>query len=200
MATERSIADRHLRTARLLLRPLTLADLPEYVRFRTVSAAHLRPWEPLPPADKTVDEYARFVIEQAEARAAADQGARFVAIWCPTDGAADGPIAGLFNLNNIVRGVFQNADAGWSVSAEFIGRGVATEGVHGLLTLAFAPAPRGLGLHRVQANIDPSNIRSLRVAEKCGFRREGLARRMLCINGEWRDQWMHARLVDEHAG
>jgi RimJ/RimL family protein N-acetyltransferase len=56
VATERFIPDRHLRTARLLLRPLTLADLPEYVRFRMVSAAHLRPWEPLPPADKTVEE------------------------------------------------------------------------------------------------------------------------------------------------
>lgn len=198
MSSERFIGERVLRTRRLLIRPLVLADFTEYVRFRAVSAEHLRPWEPLPPADKPAEEYARFVIEQAMARAAADQGARFVAVWCEDAQTTEGPIAGLFNLNNLVRGAFQNADAGWSVSAEHIGRGVASEGVHGLLTLAFAPPPRGLGLHRVQANIDPVNIRSLRVAEKCGFRREGLARRMLCINGEWRDQWMHAKLVEEH--
>ena len=44
-----------------------------------------------------------------------------------------------------------------------------------MLDLAFVPEPAGLGLHRVQANIVPANGPSLRVAEKAGFRREGLA-------------------------
>lgn len=103
MVTERFIADRHLCTLRLLLRPLALTNLPEYARFRTVSAAYPRPWEPLPPADKTVEDHARFVIEQAVDRAAADQGARHVAIRCTKKHVDEGAIARLFNLNRIAR-------------------------------------------------------------------------------------------------
>jgi ribosomal-protein-alanine N-acetyltransferase len=83
------------------------------------------------------------------------------------------------------------------VSAEVVGRGLATEGVRALLDVAFA-APPGLALHRVQANVIPDNVRSLRVAEKAGFRREGYAPRYLKIAGEWRDHVMFAILADEH--
>ena len=77
-------------------------------------------------------------------------------------------------------------------------QGLATEGVIAMLDLAFAPEPAGLGLHRVQANIIPHNAPSLRVAEKAGFRREGLALAYLNIAGEWRDHLMFAKLADEH--
>ena len=55
---------------------------------------------------------------------------------------------------------------------------------------AFGP----LALHRVEANIMPRNQASLRVAEKCGFQPEGLARRYLCINGVWEDHLHMVRL------
>jgi ribosomal-protein-alanine N-acetyltransferase len=45
----------------------------------------------------------------------------------------------------------------------------------------------------------PRNARSLRVAEKCGFRREGLALRYLHIAGVWEDHVMFAKVSDEHA-
>jgi [ribosomal protein S5]-alanine N-acetyltransferase len=111
---------------------------------------------------------------------------------------ADGRIAGLFNLTQIFRRALQGAFAGWSVNAEVARQGYATEGVIALLDLAFAAEPAGLGLHRVQANIVPTNVPSLRVAEKAGFRREGLALRYLKIAGEWRDHAMYAKLADEH--
>lgn len=109
-----------------------------------------------------------------------------------------GRIAGFFGLNNIVRGVFQNADAGWSVSADCLRMGLATEGVAALLDVAFAPPPRGLGLHRVQANVIPTNVASLKVAERCGFRREGVSLRMIEIDGRWQDHVNFAKLGDEH--
>jgi ribosomal-protein-alanine N-acetyltransferase len=110
----------------------------------------------------------------------------------------DGRIAGFFTLSQIYRRAFQNAYAGWSVSADQIGKGLATEGVTTLLDLAFALPPKGLGLHRVQANVVPTNRPSLRVAEKTGFRLEGLAKAYLNIGGEWRDHLMLAKLSGEH--
>ena len=92
-----------------------------------------------------------------------------------------------------MRGPFQNAYAGWSVSAAAEGTGCATEGVRALLSLAFGE----LGLQRVQANILPRNYRSLRLAERVGMRREGLALRYLEIDGVREDHVMYARLAQE---
>ena len=98
----------------------------------------------------------------------------------------------------IVRGVFLNADAGWQVSPEHEGQGLAYEALSAVLDFAFAPLPRGLGLHRVQANVIPEIARSRALAKRCGFREEGLAKRMLLIDGAWEDHVMHAKLSDEH--
>ena len=110
----------------------------------------------------------------------------------------DGRLIGFFNLSQIFRRSFQNAYAGWRVSADQIGCGFATDGVLALLDLAFAAEPEGLGLHRVQANVIPSNRASVRVAEKAGFRLEGRAKDYLEINGSWQDHLMFAKLADEH--
>ena len=58
---------------------------------------------------------------------------------------------------------------------------------------------RRLGLHRVQAAVMPRNAASIRVLEKNGFRREGLAPRYLRINGEWEDHLIFARTAEDEA-
>lgn len=114
----------------------------------------------------------------------------------PSEGSGSAMV-GLFALNEIVRGVFQSAHASWQVGAGHMGRGLGTEGVRGILDIAFDADPEGLGLHRVQANIMPSNAASLRIAEKLGFRREGLAARYLKIAGQWEDHVMLALTREE---
>ena len=54
-----------------------------------------------------------------------------------------------------------------------------------------------LRLHRVQAAVMPRNTPSLRVLEKNGFRREGLAPSYLRINGEWEDHIIFARTAED---
>ena len=197
MSEPQSIHIPPIRTERLLLRPLVESDRAAYIRLHETSGEHLRRWSPSRPAGESLDALFDRQIERARTGLATGTAARLAAF-----DALSGALAGLFNLNNITRGVAQYADAGWAVSAEFIGRGFATEGVWALLDLAFS-APReddsgGLGLHRVQANVIPENAPSLRVAAKCGFRIEGLALAMLQINGRWRDHAMHAKLAEEH--
>jgi ribosomal-protein-alanine N-acetyltransferase len=181
-----------LQTARLTLRLLRETDRGEFVRVHRISREFYRPWMPISPADQTLDEFFEQSLERATRGWSEGKEFRTVAVM------KDGRIAGFFNLNEIVRGSFFSCYAGWRANVEVARQGYATEALNGLLDLAFAPAPSGIGLHRVQANIIPSNEASLRLAARCGFRREGLAPRYLQINGRWQDHVMLAKLADEH--
>ena len=55
----------------------------------------------------------------------------------------------------------------------------------------------GLGLHRVEVNIRPENVASLRVVAKLGLRDEGLRLRYLHIDGDWRDHRSFAVTAEE---
>ncbi|MBL8764726.1 MAG: GNAT family N-acetyltransferase [Phycisphaerae bacterium] len=184
-----------VRAGVLVLRPLRESDRDEFLRVREVSAEFLRPWSPRRQDGESPEEHFRSELARASDAHARAAGLR-LAITMP--GPESERLIGFLNLNNIVRGVFQSADAGWMLSADALGKGHATAALNGLLDVAFAPEPLGLGLHRVQANIIPENTRSLALAERCGFRREGLARAMLRIAGAWRDHVMTAKLAEEH--
>lgn len=179
------------RTERLTLRRLRPDDEAEFVRTVVESADDWRPWSPAAPSNLTPADLFQRELERAVSAAAAGTHLRLGAF------DDDHRLAGLFSLNEIVRGVFHSAHAGWQVRSGWTGRGLGTEGVRGLLAVAFDDPPDGLGLHRVQANIIPTNAPSLRIAEKVGFRREGLAERYLRIAGEWQDHAMFALTAEE---
>mgnify|MGYP001202157907 CR=1 FL=1 len=182
-----------VRTSRMVLRLPLESDRTEFIRAMTASATHLDPTSPLRDPAESHDAWFDRTLEKSRREWQQGTGVRLLGFLIET-----GCLAGTFSLNNIVRGVFQNADAGWSVMADCLRRGLATEGISALLGLAFRPEPLGLGLHRVQANIMPHNAASLGVARKCGFREEGRALRMVQIAGRWQDHIMFAKLADEH--
>lgn len=181
-----------IRTARLTLRPFVETDRAEYRRVMAGSGDHLAPWSPLPTPGDTIDTMFTKQLTRSTEGIASDTDYRFAA-W------SDSRLIGMFNFNNVIRGVFQNAFAGWWLSADATGRGFAYEALDAALSHAFKPTPHGLGLHRVQANIIPTNERSVRLAERVGFRQEGLARAYLKIAGEWQDHVMFAKLASEHS-
>jgi len=177
----------------MLLRALTGEDEGEFLRVLDVSRTAWEPWTPARASTVTDADTFRIEMERTVRGAAAGTHLRLAAFL------DNGRLAGLFGLNEIVRGVFQSAYAAWMVSADAMDRGLGSEGVQALLDLAFEDEPHGLGLHRVQANVMPSNAASLRVAEKAGFRREGLAERYLEISGRWEDHVMFAVTAEERA-
>jgi ribosomal-protein-alanine N-acetyltransferase len=96
---------------------------------------------------------------------------------------SDENIVGLINVNHIVRGTFQSASLGYYVGASYEGQGYMGQGLLQLIGFAFST----LGLHRLEANIQPENTRSRTLVENCGFTFEGLSKAFLYINGSWRD-------------
>ncbi len=102
-------------------------------------------------------------------------------------------IVGVANLSQILYRAFQNAYLGYYVDVDFAGQGLMSEGMHLVIDYAFYT----LGLHRVEANIQPENIASISLMKRLGFTKEGFSRRYLKINGEWRDHERWALTVED---
>lgn len=102
-------------------------------------------------------------------------------------------IAGVVNVSEIVRGGFQSAYLGYYAFQPFAGRGLLRRGLHEVITHCFGE----LGLHRLEANIQPENARSIALVEGLGFRKEGLSPRYLKVCGRWRDHERWALLSDD---
>jgi len=105
----------------------------------------------------------------------------------------DGAIAGVASLSQIFLGNFRSAYLGYSAFVPFEGAGHMTEGLRLILREAFGP----LGLHRVEANVQPDNERSIALVERLGFQREGFSPRYLKIGGRWRDHVRYAILAED---
>jgi ribosomal-protein-alanine N-acetyltransferase len=108
----------------------------------------------------------------------------------------DDAVLGVLNLGEIVHGAFQSAYLGYYGFEPHTGRGYMTEGMKLVLRRAFVT----LGLHRVEANIQPGNEPSRRLAERCGFRLEGYSPRYLMVGGQWRDHERWAITVEDWSG
>ena len=105
----------------------------------------------------------------------------------------EGQLAGQLNVSSIAYGSLSSATIGYWVSERFAGKGVTPTAV----ALATDHAFFTMGLHRMEICIRPENEPSLRVVEKLGFRYEGLRRRYIHINGDWRDHFCFALTVDD---
>lgn len=106
---------------------------------------------------------------------------------------ADDALVGAVTIGEIVRGLLRSAYVGYYAFAPFAGEGYMAEGLELALLVAF----RRLRLHRVEANVQPANRRSLALVERAGFVREGYSRRYVRIGGRWRDHVRLALLVED---
>lgn len=171
------------------IRALQPDDAPALHAFRIANREFLRPWEPVRDEGYYTLDAAVAAIDGQRAEREADRGYAFGIF-------SGGELVGYVNLNAVVRGVFQNAYLGYAVAEAANGQGHATAAVRETVRIAFAE----LGLHRVQAAVIPRNGASVRVLEKAGFRREGLAERYLSIAGVWEDHLLFAITSDEYRG
>ena len=180
-------------TERLALRLPRPNDVPEMRRAMRKNDAHLRPWSVAPAAGEDPASLAAVSAAVLRHRREWKRGQAFVMLILPR--GDDRVVIGRIALGGVLRGAFQNAYLGYWLDEEHQGRGLMTEAVRAATSFAFTAA----GLHRLQAAVMPSNLASLRVLDKVGYRREGLAERYLCIAGKWEDHLLFAATVEEWA-
>lgn len=106
---------------------------------------------------------------------------------------AEQRLIGVINLNEPVFGALKSASLGFYIDARFAGQGYMTEGLSLALDYAFADHM----FHRLEANVQPTNIASVSLVKGMGFRLEGFSPKYVYINGVWCDHQRWAILSDE---
>ena len=156
--------------SRVSLTTATAGDEAEFIAAMRASRVLHRPWIAMPETPAAYAEY----VQRNESQ-------RYDRLMLRR--RSDGALAGFFNLSEIVRGGFQNAFLGYGAVAGMTGAGYMSEGMQLLLRHAFTT----LGLHRVEANIQPANRASIALVARSGFEFEGYSVRYLKVGGRWRD-------------
>jgi [ribosomal protein S5]-alanine N-acetyltransferase len=163
---------------RVAIAPLTAADGAEFVAAARASKRLHAAWV-APPL--TLADY-RAKLQRTQPPLEYGFGIRRV---------DSGALVGYVGVTNVVRGNFLSAYLGYYAFAGHERQGLMGEG----LTLVARYAFGTLGLHRLEANIQPDNRPSLALVQSCGFAKEGYSPRYLKIGGRWRDHERWALLA-----
>lgn len=141
---------------------ITPADLATYRRAVLMSRDRIRPWNPVNPDDlpyhlqRQSNEHRTFLIRALE-----------------VDPGAGHDIVGKVNVTGITRGRAFSGVMGYDSYDPYAGQGLFAEGLRLIVDVALRPVPRGLGLNRVEAAVQPGNVRSAGLLRSLGFRRRG---------------------------
>ena len=162
----------------------TETDVDAYIRASLQSSRRLREWNPvdpygLPSLLRATSGYHRTLLIHARQQ------------------EGDHDLVGKVNVTNVVRGRALGATLGYDAFDPYAGRGLFAEGLQLVVDVAFTPEPGGMGLHRLEANVQPANVRSAAVLRGIGFRREGFSPSYLLMptasgSDEWRDHDRYA--------
>ena len=163
-----------------MIRLLTPDDAEEVTALYVTNREFLAPFEPDRP-----DEFFTAAYQRRRIEASVDDLWR----WAILDGER---IVGTIALADVLRGALQLGNVGYWVDRTHNGRGLASGAVSDVIDFAFGPGR----LHRLEAGTLVDNHASQRVLEKNGFERFGLARKLLKVQGEWRDHVLFERIAD----
>lgn len=173
------VAFTELRTPRLVIRPLTLADAETFAAYRSDRAvARYQAWD----APYGVDQAIAFIVGLADPFAPGEWSQLAVT----ADGVHIGDVALFIDTDPRLGRI------GFTLARHAQGHGYATEAVRAVLDQAFSR-----GVHRIAADCDTRNAGSIGLLERVGMRREGHLRRSAWWKGEWTDEYLYAVLADE---
>lgn len=196
-----------VRGRQVVLRVPQMSDFAAWAELRARSRDHLVPWEPAWARDELTRSayrrrvrhynkearedlgYAFFIFAQGHSTIARAAGGRWGHL-VDTDSAT---LAGGITLSNIRRGATQAGTLGYWLGVPHVGRGLMTDALESLIPFAFDV----LRLHRIEAAVMPANTASLKLLEKAGFKREGVARRYLNIRGQWEDHVICSLIAED---
>lgn len=171
-----------LSTQQLVIRMLSRADITEFTRYRNLpDVARFQDW----PVPYTRD-LAHELVDEMEALGRPSAGA-----WVQLAIEHDHRLVGDFAV--WIDPTEELAMIGYTIAPEHQGRAYAVEAAEAVLDWLF----RSTRVHRVAATIDPRNLASARVLERCGFEYVGTARSAALSRGEWTDDARFTLLADD---
>ena len=186
--------------APVVLQPARVADARARRAVRAANDSWLRPWNPTSPCARSrhspagllaamirwspVPAYLAAVRGQREARL----GTAFS--WVIRYGSQ---FAGEVTIWHVQWGPTRSAEVGYWIDERLAGRGIMPTA----LALCADHCFREMGLHRLEAGIQPKNTASRRVVEKLGFREEGTRIRLVHVDGSWQDHISYAITAEE---
>jgi ribosomal-protein-alanine N-acetyltransferase len=175
------------------VRPLRRSDAGRWVELRHVNARRLMRWEAIPPGVVLPPKLPRgaflTLLRSLRADERAGRGIGYAIEY-------DGRLVGQITVTAIHRGAALTATLGYWVDEAVSGRGIAPAAVALVVDECFVV----MGLHRVEVDVQPANLASRRVVEKLGFYCEGVRRRLLHVDGAWRDHELWALTFEDAAG
>jgi ribosomal-protein-alanine N-acetyltransferase len=172
-----------LETERLELRALTDADVDALVVIHS-DPETMRYWSGPPMVARSEAEA---MVERAEAAFAAKTSIRWGLVLRDS-----GELVGAANLHSLDE-QSRRGEIGYVLGRSHWGHGYNNEALTRILDFGFDD----LGLHRVEAELDPRNEASARAVERLGFVREGLLRERWIVEGEISDSLMVGLLRSE---
>ncbi|WP_180955242.1 GNAT family N-acetyltransferase [Peribacillus deserti] len=174
-----------LQGTNIYLRALEEADAAAYTDLLVRNRHVWKQFEPAKDEDFYQVEHQRELILESQEDTKNGKSYHFGIFLNNTD-----LLAGDISLYSVKTSFFQSAQAGYALDTDQTGKGLASEALFLLMKFAF----NIINLRRLEAGVSPDNPASIRVLEKAGFRREGLMRENLLINGEWKSHFLYAVL------
>jgi len=173
-----------------LLRFANDADGRDFIAMLSRSREHLAPWMPRTARGTEPGFATRF---KRMLRPQAEEGGRVRLLVCARD---DGRIVGVVSLGGISHWPGLDCHTGYWLGEGEPGKGLMRDALSALMDHAFEDR----SIHRVAANILPTNRRSLALVRALGFIREGVLRGLIEIDGAWRDHDCWSMLSTEWRG
>lgn len=177
------MADLPIETTRLVLRPLTTADVTQrYADW--MNDPQVNQYLETRHSVQTVESCADFIDSCNQ-----DPGSHLFGIFLKENQQHIGNVKLGFVNHHYLRGqvsLFIGEKSLW-------GKGLSTEVVDGITRFGFG----GLGLHRLEAGCYEDNLGSLRVFLKCGYTVEGFLREHVAQDGQFRGCFWLGVLADE---
>ena len=177
-------------TERLILKVVGEAYSEALLDFYFRNKDFLREWEPIKDEEFYSPDIQKEIIQNDIESIINGNSLK---LWIIKKEEADtGRVIGMLAFSNIVWGAFLSCHLGYKMDKDELNKGYMTEAVTKGIDIMF----NDYKLHRIEANIRPSNMPSMRVVEKLGFYNEGLAYNYLKINGKWEDH-IHMVLLND---
>ncbi len=171
-----------IETDRLIISTLKMKDKTEFFQYRSLPEVYqYQGWRP-----KDIEEIEEFINKNVSVCPNTKNTWLQLAV-CLKEGKLIGDI-GIHFIDDDYQ-----IEIGYTLSPEYQGCGYAVEAVKAVINYAFTVFSK----HRITASVDPDNIKSIKLLQKIGFRKEAHFIKSFRLGNKWYDDCVYAMLAEE---